>query len=282
MDRTEIVVGPFTFDTWADGPADGELVLLLHGFPQTSWCWRNQLPALAAAGYRAVAPDQRGYSPGARPADVESYRNAALVADVVGLADALGADRFHLVGHDWGGAIAWQVAGRHAERVATLTVLSTPHPVALGEALAGQLGGDQVSRSGYMALFREPGAEHGMLADDAAVLRTMLVATGLPADEAAVYVEALGTPEALGAALNWYRGADLTLLDGLGPITSPTLYVWSTDDPALGREAAEATAQHVAGPYRFEVLDGIGHWIAEQSPAHLTTLLLDHVTAPPT
>lgn len=277
MDRTEIAVGPFTFDALVDGPDDGELVLLLHGFPQTSWCWRNQLPALAAAGYRAVAPDQRGYSPGARPAAVESYRNAALVADVVGFADALGAERFHLVGHDWGGAIAWQVAGRHAERLATLTVLSTPHPIALGEALAGQLGGDQQSRSGYMAMFREPGSENGMLADDAAVLRLMLVASGLPKDEAEVYVEALGTPEALGAALNWYRGADLTLLDGLGPITSPTLYVWSTDDPALGREAAEATGQHVAGPYRFEVLDGVGHWIAEQSPDHLTSLLLTHL-----
>jgi pimeloyl-ACP methyl ester carboxylesterase len=283
MDRIEIAVGPHTFDAWADGPdgqggqGDGELVLLLHGFPQTGWCWRNQLPVLAGAGYRAIATDQRGYSPRARPTEVEDYRNAALVGDVVGIADAVGAERFHLVGHDWGGAIAWQVAGRHAERVATLTVLSTPHPLAMGEALAGQLGGDQQARSGYFAVFREPGSEHGMLADGATVLRTMLVATGLPEDDAAVYVEALGTPEALGAALNWYRGADLTLLDGLGPITSPTLYVWSTEDVALGREAAEATGLHVPGPYRFEVLDGVSHWIAEQAPDRLTPLLLDHL-----
>lgn len=277
MDRIEIAVGPHTFDAWADGPDDGELVLLLHGFPQTSWSWHNQLPVLAAAGYRAVAPDQRGYSPRARPTEVEDYRNAALVGDVVGFADAVGAERFHLVGHDWGGAIAWQVAGRHAERVATLTVLSTPHPLAMGEALAGNLGGDQQSRSSYFALFRESGSEHGMLANDATTLRMVFAATGLPEDEASVYVEALGTPEALGAALNWYRGADLTLLDGLGPITSPTLYVWSTEDPALGREAAEATGNHVPGPYRFEVLDGVNHWIAEQAPDRLTPLLLDHL-----
>src|SRR5207244_639881 len=101
-----------------------ELVLLLHGFPQTSFSWRNQLVALAVAGYRAVAPDQRGYSPGARPADVGEYRVERLVGDVLGFADALGVERFHLVGHDWGGAVAWQVAGRHPERLLTLTSLS--------------------------------------------------------------------------------------------------------------------------------------------------------------
>jgi pimeloyl-ACP methyl ester carboxylesterase len=281
MDQIEIAVGEHRFDARVDGPEDGDPVLLLHGFPQTSWCWRHQLPALAAAGYRAVAPDQRGYSPGARPSEVEAYRNAELVGDVVGFADALGAERFHLVGHDWGGAIAWQVAGRHADRVATLAVLSTPHPLAMGEALAGNLGGDQQSRSSYFAMFREPGSEHGMLANDATTLRMVFVATGMTEAEAQVYVDALGTPEALGAALNWYRGADLTLLDGLGPITSPTLYVWSTEDPALGREAAEATGQHVAGPYRFEVLDGVGHWIAEQVPDRLDALLLDHLASAP-
>ena len=130
--RVELAVGDLVFDARAEGPADGELVLLLHGFPQTSLSWRHQLGALAAAGYRAVAPDQRGYSPGARPADVAEYRIERLVGDVLGFADALGVERFHLVGHDWGGAVAWQVAGRHPERLRTVTSLSRKNGSASG------------------------------------------------------------------------------------------------------------------------------------------------------
>src|SRR4051812_48257716 len=111
----------------ADGPEDGELVLLLHGFPQSWWEWRHQLEALGKAGYRAVAPDQRGYSPGARPGGVEHYGVEELVADAVGFADALGVDRFHLVGHDWGAIVAWYVAATHPDRLKTLSIVSTPH-----------------------------------------------------------------------------------------------------------------------------------------------------------
>ena len=113
MESIELAVGDLVFDARATGPADGALALLLHGFPQTSFAWRHQLEVLAAAGYRAVAPDQSGYSPRARPAEVEEYRSDRLVGDVLGMADVLGVDRFHLVGHDWGGAVAWQVTGRH-------------------------------------------------------------------------------------------------------------------------------------------------------------------------
>lgn len=276
MDRIDVVVGPLTFDALAAGPEGAQAVLLLHGFPQTSQAWVDQLEALGAAGYRAVAFDQRGYSPRARPAAVDAYRTPELTADVIGVADALGMDRFHLVGHDWGGAVAWQVGGRHGDRVRTLTAVSTPHPAAMGMALAGQTGGDQAERSSYIALFREPDSQDRLLADDAQVLRLLYLASGMPAGREAPYVEALATPEALGAALNWYRAADLTLVEGLGPVRSPTMYVWSTEDPALGREAAEATASFVEGPYRFEVLEGVGHWIPEQQPDRLNALLLDH------
>ena len=242
-----IEVGPNTFDALADGPAGGELVLLLHGFPQTSLSWRDQIAALADAGYRAVAPDQRGYSPGARPRDVSAYAMPQLVDDVVGLADALGAERFHLVGHDWGGAVAWHVAARHPGRLRTLTVLSTPHPEALRRAYVGELGGDQAQRSGYMAFFRQPDAQDRLLENDAAGFRLLFAGSGMPEGRADPYVEALGTPAALGAALNWYRAASVADSEGLGPITTPTLYVWSTEDVALGREAAEATAGAAAG-----------------------------------
>jgi pimeloyl-ACP methyl ester carboxylesterase len=269
--------GALTFDALAAGPVAGEPVLLLHGFPQTSRCWRHQLDALGAAGYRAVAPDQRGYAPGARPAPVEAYGTAELVGDVVGLADALGWDRFHLVGHDWGAAIAWQVAGRHGDRLRTLTIVSVPHPRAFGAALH-DAATDQGQRSGYVDLFRAEGAEELILADDAAGLRLIYAGSGMTDEEAAPYLEAFADADRLRAALNWYRAASLTSITGLGPITVPTLYVWSTEDPALGREAAEATAGCVDGPYRFEVLEGVSHWVPEHAPERLAELLLAHLT----
>jgi pimeloyl-ACP methyl ester carboxylesterase len=145
--------------------------------------------------------------------------------------------------------VAWQVAGRPADRLRTLTVLSTPHPAAFGAALAGDGGSDQAERSGYMDFFRSEGSEDVMLAYDAGLLQLVLLGSGLTEQEAAPSLEALSTSDALGAALNWYRAADITLVDGLGPVVAPTLYIWSTNDVALGREAAEATARFVDGPY---------------------------------
>ena len=270
----ELAVGDLVFDARAGGPADGELVILLHGFPQTSFSWRNQLDALGAAGYRAVAPDQRGYSPNARPADVGEYRVERLVGDVLGIADDLDVERFHLVGHDWGGAVAWQVAGRHPERLRTLTSLSTPHPAAFRQSIQD---GEQRDKSSYMLFFRSPEAEPFFLDNDAAGLRALYTASALADEAVEEYVRVLTQPGAMTGALNWYRAADLGLVEGLGPITTPTMYVWSTYDPALGREAAEGTAAHVEGPYRFEVLEGVSHWIAEETPDALNTLLLDQL-----
>jgi pimeloyl-ACP methyl ester carboxylesterase len=278
MDMTEIAVGALTFDALADGPEDAELVLLLHGFPQTSASWHDQVTALAAAGYRAVAPDQRGYSPRARPTELAAYAMPELVGDVIGFADALGAARFHLVGHDWGGAVAWHVAARHPDRLHTLSVVSTPHPTALRRAYTGDLGGDQAERSGYMTFFRQPDSQDRILENDAAVFRLLFAGSGMPEGRERPYLEALGNPQALGAALNWYRAASVADAEGLGPITTPTLYVWSTEDVALGTEAAEATAQCVEGPYHFAVIEGVSHWIAEQAPDRLNQLLLDHIS----
>ena len=276
VEHLELAVGDLVFEARADGPEDGELVLLLHGFPQTSFSWRHQLPALATAGYRAVAPDQRGYSPGARPADMASYRAERYVEDVMGLADVLGAERFHLVGHDFGGFVAWDVASHHPERLSTLTVVSTPHPAPFSKSILE--GGEQRDRSSYMLFFRSPGAEAFFLDDAAAGLRSLYEASGLTKfDE---YVRVLTQPGAMTAALNWYRAVDRSAAGEIGSITTPTLYVWSTNDPALGREAAEATGEHVDGPYRFEVLDGVSHWIPEEAPEELNGLLLEHLGTP--
>ena len=277
MEQIEIPVGDLVFDALAVGPDDGELVVLLHGFPETGWSWRHQLPALAEAGYRAIAPHQRGYSPRARPEGVEHYRSEHLVADVLAMVDWVGGHQFHLVGHDWGAAVAWQLAGRYPQRLRTLTALSVPHPVAFTRALSGNGGSDQAERSAYMELFQTPGAEDLLLADDAKMLRDLYLASGMPAGGADRYLETLTQPGALTAALSWYRAADASILKGLGPVTTPTLFVWSTEDGAIAREGAEATAEHVEGPYRFEVFEGVSHWIAEEAPDRLNEALLAHL-----
>src|SRR5205085_2879837 len=164
FERVEIPVGEFVFDARAAGPADGELVLLLHGFPQSSWEWRLQLSALGDAGYRAVAPDQRGYSRRARPEGVEHYQVDHLIADVLAIADWLGGHRFHLVGHDWGAAVAWGVAGTHPEHLRTVTIVSVPHPKAFAGALSGSK--EQQDRSSYITLFREEGKAEEVLGED--------------------------------------------------------------------------------------------------------------------
>lgn len=279
-------VDDLEFDALAAGPPDGDLVLLLHGFPQTGYAFTAQLRALAAAGYRAVAPDQRGYSPRARPRAREEYVMGNFVADVVGMADALGYERFHLVGHDWGGAVAWVTATRFPKRVKTLTVLSTPHYAALS-AQRGQPRSDQSQRSSYFARFAEPGAEEWFLANDMAVFRQVIA--GVPEEHQRVYVSRLGNPEAMRAALAWYHVFATPPASGsaappsggsppaVTPVRVPTLYVWGTEDGAFGREAAEMTGDFVEGPYDFQVLEGIGHWIPELAPDTVNELLLRHL-----
>lgn len=250
----ELEASGLVFDAAAEGPPDGPLVLLLHGFPQTSRSWRDVMPRLAASGRRVVAPDLRGYSPRAR---AEPYDVRTLVSDVLGMADALGADRFDLVGHDWGAAISWQTAMRHPERLRTLTIVSVPHPLAFTRALHEDP--DQRARSQYMRRFAaEDDTELHSLGDGA---------------------HDLAPPEAIVAGKRYYRAASSADLDGAGPVTVPTLYVWSTEDQALGRAAAEWTADHVTGPYRFVVLDGVGHWIPEDRPAELSNLIAEHLGA---
>ena len=284
VDVFEVAVGPLVFTAHAAGPQDGRLVLLLHGFPQTSFEWRHQMAALAAAGYRAVAYDQRGYSPGARPGRVEDYHLEHLVADVLAVADGLGAARFDVVGHDWGGAVAWVVAARHPDRVRTLTAVSMPHPAAFAEALFGG-DSDQAAKSSYIAVLRAEGtAEALLLAGDGEGLRRVFAGTGHPAPEALdEYVAVLTQPGALTAALNWYRSLSPedapAVLGALKPVAVPTLYVWGDGDTALGRAAAEATAGFVEGPYRFEALAGVGHWIPEEVPERFNALLVDHLAA---
>jgi pimeloyl-ACP methyl ester carboxylesterase len=280
FERIEIPVGEEVFDALASGPPDGELVLLLHGFPQSSWQWRWQLAALGGAGYRAVAPDQRGYSRRARPEEIERYRADHLAADALAMADWLGGHRFHAVGHDFGAVVAWQLAGRYPDRLRSLTAVSVPHPMAMAEAMASPTG-DQLARSSYIAFFRAPEMpERLMLAEEGAGLRALFANTGYTDRESMErYVARLLEPGALTAALNWYRAIDPLVVLNLQPVTTPTLFVWSTDEPAIGREAADRCAEHVTGPFRYEVLEGVSHWVPEDAPEELNRLLLEHLAA---
>ena len=240
------------------GPEDAPAVLLLHGFPQTGHCWRGVLPHLE--GLRCVVPDQRGYST-PRPTAVEDYAMPHLVADALELLDDLGVAQAHVVGHDWGASVAWHLAARHPERVRRLTALSVPHPRAFLEALMTD--DDQRARSPYMRDFSRPGYDQVLLADDAAGLRAAF--GGIPAVDAEVYVERAKEPGALNAWLSWYAAQKREHSEDTPAVTVPTLHVWSTEDPALGRRGTELTAQWVTGPYELRVLEGVSHWVPEEA-----------------
>ena len=272
---TRVPVGDLVFDVVDVGPPEAPAVLLLHGFPQSAQEWRAVWPALVEAGHRVVAVDQRGYSPGARPAEVSAYAMPHLVGDAVGVLDALGVERAHVVGHDWGAAVAWQLAGRRPERVRSMTAVSVPHPAAFGAALASDP--DQQERSRYMTAFRQAGAEDLLLADDAAALRAAL--RGVP--DADLYVRRMQEPGALPAALAWYRAQTRPTGGPLPPVRVPVLFVWSDADAYLGPVAAQATGSYVDGPYRFELLEGVSHWIPEEVPERFAGLLLEHLRAAP-
>jgi pimeloyl-ACP methyl ester carboxylesterase len=269
------------FDVLTAGPADAPLVLLLHGFAESFHTWRAQLPALADAGYRAVAPSQRGYAAGARPPtdDPANYQFDLLMTDAMDIVAACGhgGRRFHLVGHDWGGSIAWGIADRWPERLVSLTVLSRPHPNAFNRALA-RPDGEQAQRSQHHRWFLEPDAAHKVLADDARWLRERLSANGVPASAIADHLAVIGNAAAMEAALTWYRARG-AIRAPLGPTRVPTLYLWGDADDTVGRAAAEGTRDFVAAPYRFVELAGCGHFIADQMPKRVNELLLGHIRA---
>lgn len=280
----QITISPaLTFDALVAGEAGAPLVLLLHGFAESMNCWRAQVNALGDMGYRAIAPSQRGYSPTARPdpRDPSYYHIDRLMDDAMAMVAACGRSdaRFHLVGHDWGGSIAWSLADRYPQRLASLAILSRPHPNAFNRALQ-LVDGEQAHRSRHHTAFLEPDAADVVLADDARWLRDRWAANGVPASAIEAHLSVLGNKEAMEAALAWYRARG-AIRGPLGPIRVPTLYIWGDADDTVGRIAAEGTVDFVAAPYRFEVLPGVGHFAADQVPERVSELLLAHVADHP-
>jgi pimeloyl-ACP methyl ester carboxylesterase len=273
-----IALGDLRFTTDHAGPQDGPPVLFLHGFPQTRHAWTRQIHALSEAGFRCVAPDQRGYSAGARPPEIDAYVVPNLVGDALALMDSLGLDRFHLVGHDWGGQLAWLMAAVYApERVMSLAVLSRPHPAAFARALEGDR--QQERRSGHHKAYQDASAATEIRADDMARFRKAFAVQGVPADTAQAYITTLQPPGALEAAIAWYRAAGLAGPRGgeVPPVLQKTLYVWGDEDRTVGRMAAEATGEFVKALYAFEIVPGGGHFLTDQFPDAINALLLRHL-----
>lgn len=263
--------GPLTFDVRDAGPAGGEPVVLLHGFPQDHTSWAGIEPHLHAAGLRTLAPDQRGYSPRARPKGRRAYSGAELADDIVALIDAAGLASAHVVGHDWGGGVAWGLASRNPERVRSLTVLSTPHVGALTEAGRKST---QLLKSWYMFAFQLPVFPELVIGNRR--LAGGLERSGLPAAAARHNAEVMGRPGAARGAINWYRGLPFSLREPVARTAVPTTYVWGNRDTFLGRYAAEATARYVTAPYRFVEVDG-NHWLPETMPAEMAEIIIDRV-----
>lgn len=256
----------FEFETFTGGPDTGTPVLLLHGFPQHSGQWDKVTPALHAAGLRTIAIDQRGYSASARPTEPADYALTETVQDALSIMDTLGVASCHVVGHDWGAAVAWGMAADHPDHVLSLTAISVPHLSAMTAAIADDES-DQRQRSSYMAFFAQlDEAVPAMLADDAKLLKSAFQGGGMSDDQIERYIGPLREPAALRAALSWYTALAAQPRKTYDPVTVPTTYIWGADDIALGRTAAEACGRFVSGDYRFVPLENISHWVPDQAP----------------
>jgi pimeloyl-ACP methyl ester carboxylesterase len=270
--------GGLLFEVTDSGPNDGRVVIALHGFPEDRQCWSQLTGPLTEAGYRVLAPDQRGYSPGARPAGRRAYDATNLREDVLALADAAGAERFDVVGHDWGGFVAWDLAARNPERVRSCTSLSTPHPRAIRDVA---LKSTQVLHLWYALTFQVPaipeltfkaiGPERGA---------KLLERGGLDPETAAHYAARFAHPDEMAGPIDWYRALPFDLRNPVPDVTEvPTLFVWGDQDRYLTRPAAIATAQHVTAPYRFEIIPGGPHWLPTAAADRIAPILLEHLAS---
>jgi pimeloyl-ACP methyl ester carboxylesterase len=269
-----ISVGELNFAVQDEG--EGPAVLLLHGFPDSHALWRNQVPALVDAEYRVIAPDLRGFGESSKPVGIDEDGILSIAGDVVGILDSLGVDRAHVVGHDWGAALAWAIAAFIPDRVDHLVALSVGHPSAFGA-----VGFDQRQKSWYFLFFQfEDIAEQWLSADDFANMRAWAHHPDM--DQIAVD---LARPGALTAALNWYR-ANVHPRTWLEPalvfpqVQAPTMGVWSSGDFALDEKGMTGSQQFVDGSWRYERVEGPGHWMQLEVPDQISALLLDFLPKP--
>lgn len=260
----------------------GEPVILLHGFPETSHMWEKLMYKLAERGYRCLAPDQRGYSPGARPKGIRSYLLSSTASDVVALADKLDLKKFHLIGHDWGSACGWAAIELFPQRIQSWTSLSVPHMEAFSKALVRNP--KQMIKSSYMLLFQLPIIPECLLSTGSyRILRGMW--ENSPPDEVEDYLNVFGSYDGRRGALNWYRANKINLrgeVPGIkfGYVSHPTLFIWGSNDPAVGRDAVETASRFMTGEYKFLEL-GEGHWLIQGAFERVRDEIIEHVQSHP-
>ncbi len=269
-----IEVNGIGLEVAVEGPEGGQPVVLLHGFPDSGRLWRNQVPALTAAGFRVVVPDQRGFGGSDKPAEVEQYSIPFLASDIIGVLDHLGIAKAHVVGHDWGSAVSWAVASLAGDRVDRLVALSVGHPAAFRS-----VGFSQMEKSWYMLLFQFEGTAERWLSDDGwAGFRAWA-----QHPDADAVIEELERSGALTPGLSWYR-ANITPEAFVGPplelppVTAPTMGVWSSGDFALTEEQMTGSEKYVTGPWRYERIEGPGHWLQLEAPDRLNPLLVEFLS----
>jgi pimeloyl-ACP methyl ester carboxylesterase len=263
-----------TFDVIDSGPPNGEPVVLLHGWPQRATMYDQVTPVLNEAGYRTFCPDQRGYSPGARPRSRFAYRVRSLVEDVAALIDEIG-QPVHLVAHDWGAAVAWSLAGRYPNKLRSLTVASVGHPLAY---MRSWLGIEQLRKSWYMAVFQLPVFPERALSKSGGRVEEHLGMTPHALDR---YRREYVGDGAVRGGINWYRSLPLATPGDFRKVSVPTTLLWSDEDVACGEAQAKRTANYVTGPYELVTLHGVSHWIPEEAPAEFAGTILKRIHSVP-
>ena len=261
------------------GPDEGPLLILLHGFPEFWWGWWCQITHFAGQGYRVVVPDMRGYNLSDAPPGIGAYHLDRLVGDVIALANVYGADRFDLVGHDWGGIVAWATAMQNPERLRRLVVMSAPHPdLFVRQTL---LHPTQVMRSSYVALFQLPWLPEAILrAGGFAALRRVMRRSSRPGtfDEEAIrpYLEAWKRPGRLTSMLNYYRAIRGRSVRDRAEIIPPTLILWGERDGFLGLHLARSALQ-LCRDGRLRIVEGGTHWLHHEEAARVNAEIAAHV-----
>jgi pimeloyl-ACP methyl ester carboxylesterase len=261
------------------GPEDGPLVILLHGFPEFWWGWRYQIGPLADAGFRVLVPDQRGYNLSDKPEGRRAYDLDILAKDVIGLADALGSQSFSLVGHDWGGLVAWWTASRHPDRVSKLVVLNAPHPNVAGAYMRSHP--SQMVKSLYVGFFQLPFVPETMLSTgDYRSLKDALRRTSRPGtfsdEDIAHYEKAWSQPGALTAMLNWYRALPFKPDMTDATVSAPTLVIWGSQDRFLEKGLAEASLSlSENGSIRW--VENATHWVQHEEPEAVNAAMVEHL-----
>ncbi len=280
QETIEISVGPMTFQALEMGVQDatGEAVIFLHGFPESSDIWRSSMQVMAAKGYYCLAPDQRGYSPKARPKDKDAYRIELLVQDVIDIADAKGIDKFHLVGHDWGSAVGWALAHAHPDRVQSWVAMSVPHIKAFGEAIKNDK--RQAKKSKYMKYFQWKISERLLKRRNFKLMREEM---WMHSDDRQLehYLDLYKQEGMLRASLNWYRANYKALKKHpekmpIDKILVPTVLIWGNEDVAVDRVGVEATDAYMDAPYELRELN-VGHWLMQEAGSEVNGIILKHI-----